>query len=449
MSRLILAGHEPVEGPYGALDALEARDCVSGWLNQVRNAIDKELAAPGPTYIVGFSFGASLALKVASEREVDGVLCISMFCRPRRRIGAKIATWFPSFPPVGSRRPRVTENSSRKYLRWAPQIPSEILREVICAGPELSSIPRNRRVLLVHSTDDPVADYRAVVAEVKKAASAKVRLVTFAGLEHFIQFDMSPHAMCEVALAHFDPLAKNMDSSHPAWTENLKQREEEVRHWSNAVWLVLAGFLAFFGILLNLTLSDVFRGTERAPYYLVAYSMLITFYLQQLLLYLFYLNRTQAYLRLYVEPVGPTPIGFAEYRTNRWISTRQSRLMTPFVSFAASAIPVLLSVWSLVSVVTGYRKFLFSSQPSSVLLQVLVLVGAIWLLIVLFASRQVGKYTNLYLRLVPSVLPGSSRFVEAIVLLYASVHPASANPPERRGDAPGSGSGSTSAGGLA
>jgi len=272
---------------------------VAGWLDQVRGAVDTALALHQTTYLVGFSLGAALVLRVAAERNVAGVLCVSAFARPTKpMLLARAAVSMRQFPPVGSRRPRVSAKRTRADLRWAPKLPASIVASVLSEAPSLTVIPNDRRVLFIHSVDDPVADYAAVAELVQTTPSDRVRLISLSGLAHFIQFDIPPQALCRLAIAHFHPATQEPDRSHPIWVENVKQREEEVLRWSNVLTLLFFAVFTVFGTLAKATLPEVISKQRGAPYLLFAYALLIAGYLQIVFLYFFYMNRTQVYLRI-------------------------------------------------------------------------------------------------------------------------------------------------------
>ncbi|MDX6438024.1 MAG: carboxylesterase [Gaiellaceae bacterium] len=411
-----------LEGHDESADQL-ANTTIDRWLDQVRQAVDAAITRGSTIYIVGFSLGAALALRVASEREVDGVLCVSTFARPRKRLLAKVALRFRRFPPIGSRKPRVSSKRTRAELKWARKIPTSTLASVIAEAPILCNVPRSRRVLFVHSVDDPVADYSAVVECVQRASSDHVRLISLSGLAHFVQFDIAPHALCRVALAHFNPSGQGPDRRHPTWIENLKQREEEVRHWANVLSLLFLGFFTLFSTLLKATLPDVTSKSPEAPYFLFAYALVLAVYLEFAILYLFYLNRTQAYLRIYLDPLQEAGIGWTFYRTTRWASGRASRQMTRLVSFSGTLLPLLIAMYSLAYGIQTYHTRLFQIESGNILLQLLALIALCWLAETVSAGLKLVRYTRVYLYLMPPVVPASREFLVALQAVYASVRP--------------------------
>ncbi|MGH2974890.1 MAG: alpha/beta hydrolase [Solirubrobacterales bacterium] len=418
---LTLAGHD--EGEAELPDVT-----VAGWLDQVRDAVDAALASHDAVYLVGFSLGAALALRVATERDLAGVLCVSTFARPaKHRWLVKAALLFPRFPPVGSRRPRTSVKATRLELRWRSKLPTPILKRVIEEAPQLSAVPRRRRVLFVHSVNDPVASYSAVAELVQGAASSDVRLITLSGLAHFVQFDVSPHALCGAALAHFHPDGGEPDRRHPAWIENVRQREDEVRHWANVLSLLFLGFFTVFGTLAKATLPEIAAKDPSAPYLLFAYVLLIAVYLQFAFLNFFYMNRTQAYLRIYVDPLQESGVGWTFYRTDRWASGRASRRMTRFVASSGTLLPLLMALAAIGYAFATYHDRLFDLISKNLGLQALALLAVCWLVQVAYTGFTLVRYTNVHLYRVPPMVPASRKFLLVLRDLYASAQPGIVN----------------------
>lgn len=414
---LTLAGHDQWES--GLPDVT-----VAEWLDQVRDAVDSALANHDEVYLVGFSWGAVLALHVAAERDVAGVLCISTFVQPaKHRWLVKAALLFPQFPAVGSRRPRVSAKSTRAELKWRSKLPSSTLKRVVDEAPRLGTLPPKRRVLFVHSVNDPVASYTAVAKLAQSAPSSAVRLITLSGLAHFIQFDVSPHALCKAALAHFQPRGPEPDCEHPAWIENVKQREEEVRHWANVLSFLFFGFFTVFGTLAKATLPEIAAKDPSAPYLLFAYVLLIAVYLQFAFLNFFYMNRTQAYLRIYVDPLQEGGVGWTFYRTDRWVAGRASRRMTRFVTSSGTLLPLLIALAAIGYAGLTYHDRLFVLTSTNFGLQALALVALAWLVQVGYTGVTLVRYTNAHLYRVPPVVPSSREFLLALRDLYASARP--------------------------
>jgi esterase/lipase len=395
---------------------------VERWLDQVTQAVDAAIAREHDVYLVGFSVGAALVLRVASEREVAGVLCLSTFVRPTKLRLAKLALRFRRFPPIGARRPRVSARRTRTELKWAPTLPTSTMASIIAKAPALTEVPANRRVLFVHSVDDPVADYAAVVECVQRAASDDVRLVSLSGLAHFIQFDVPSHALCRMALAHFDRSLPGPDLAQPAWVENVKQREDEVRHWANVLSVLFGGFFTVFGTLLKATLPDVTANTSAAPYLLFVYALLVAGYLEFVFLYFFYMNRTQAYIRIYVDPFQEVGVGWTFYRTTRWASGRASRQMTRLVTVSAMVLPFAFAIFSVTHAVLRYDDHLFHGN-GNIELRLLAVVTLCWLIHAAYTGGKLVRYTKVHLYLVPPVVPASREFLMALQSLYASVRP--------------------------
>lgn len=425
-----------LDGHAGAPEEL-ASVTVDRWLAQVRDAVDASQRRGARTYLVGFSYGAALALRVASERAVDGVLCISAFAELRRKRLARLALRFSQFPPVGSRRPRTTVKHTREQLRWTGAVPTSTVKHVVAAAPDLASIPNTCPVLFIHSVDDPVADYGAIARRVQSAASNRVRLVTLAGLAHFIQFDISPHRIRDLAFAHFTaPATESPPAPEPTQAQALEKREDEIRHWANVLSVLVLGFFASFGAILNATLPDIINKNARAPYYLVGYPAVLSLYLGFAFLYLFYLDRAQAYVRIFLDPLQETGIGWIAYRTNRWVSGRASHQMTRLIAASSVLLPSAVAVASLTYAVTEYHSRLFAADGRYVFLRLLALIAVVGMVQAAYAGIRVTRYSRVHLYTIPSVVPASREFLRALQDLYTSVLPGSVRQPPAGQNAP-------------
>jgi esterase/lipase len=396
---------------------------IDTWLDQVRTAVDASLQRNAKTYIVGFSFGAALALQVARERKIDGVLCLAAFAHHSKRRLARMALLFSQFPPVGPRRPRVTSKSTLAELEWTPKIPTSTLREVLETAPKLSIVPRNRKVLFIHSIDDPVSAYAPIAERVRHAASDDVKIITLSGLAHFIQFDISPDAICEAALEHFAPSSSEVSTDQPLQVENLKNREEEIRHWSNVLSLLFLGFFTTFGAILRIALPDIINKTAEAPYYLLGYPVVLAVYLEFVFLYLFYLDRVQAYVRIYLDPLLETGIGWVAYRTTRWVSGQMSRQMTHFTAASAIILPTAAAISSLGLAIYDYHLRIFSFSRNNFPLFLLALLSVGWLAQAVYAGAKLARYSKVYLYMIPPIVPASRGFLIALQAVYMSTLP--------------------------
>ncbi len=403
---------------------------VDRWLAQVREAVDTSQQRGARTYLVGFSYGAALALRVASERAVDGVLCISAFAELRRKRLASLALRFSQFPPVGSRRPRTTVKHTRAELRWTGTIPTSTVKHVLAAAPDLASVPNTCPVLFIHSVDDPVADYGAIARRVRAAASNQVRLVTLTGLEHFIQFDISPHRIRDLAVEHFKGRVNESPAAlEPTQAQALEKREDEIRHWANVLSVLVLGFFASFGAILNATLPDVINKSARAPYYLVGYPAALALYLGFAFLYLFYLDRAQAYVRIFLDPLQETGIGWIAYRTNRWVSGRASHQMTRLIAGSSVLLPSAVAIASLTYAASAYHAKLFAANGQYVFLRLLAVIAVVGMVQAAYAGIRVTRYSRVHLYTIPSVVPASRDFLRALQDLYTSVLPGSVRQP--------------------
>lgn len=412
-----------LDGHDGKVESLEGVT-VEAWLDQVRAAVREAKEKHDEVYLVGFSLGATLSLRVAREMKVDGVLCLSTFIEPPKpALLVRLALLAPTLPWIGRRRPRVSALRTRGELDYTKRLPSKTVSMVLDQAPELAQVSVDCPVLLVHSVDDPVASYRAVAATVTRVASDRVRLVTLSRLKHFIQFDIPTTALRDLALAHFRQESSTPDYADPMWLENVKQREDEVRHWANALSLLFFGFFTVFGALAKSTLPDVADHDPSAPYLLFTYALVIAAYLQFAILNLFYMNRTQAYIRTYVDPVQTGGVGWTFYRTGGRVAGRASVSMTRFLAVSVGLVPMLAATASVVYALIEFHGKIFSLSGDNIWLAVIAFVAVAWLVVVAYASLTLHRYTRTFLYLVPAVVPASPRFLAALRLVYATTAP--------------------------
>lgn len=360
------------------------------WQDQVVQKYNDLKKKSSIVYFVGFCAGGMLALDLAANVDVGGVLSISTFFRPRRYRRHRISSEFA----------KITDLVSVNF------------QQIKCP------------VLLLHSCDDKEAVYDSVAEMVKVGVNTKSLLVTFFGLDHFLPFHIPPDAICNLALKFFGLTDQktNLNESMPAvFCEQLKIRNDESRHWSGILFSLVVGFYAVMGVLLYHTLPDVLKRTSEAPYYLISYSLVTSLYIKLSTLYFFYLNRVDSYIKYHLEPyiMG---IGWTAFRTNRWASGTASHIMTPLVTYSEASLTFLISLTLLIYTSVSYNSQIFSSSGASYFLLAGLVLGFLMWLIAGATIWTLIKYgQRLYAPVVPQYT--TSGIEELLDILYASVEP--------------------------
>jgi pimeloyl-ACP methyl ester carboxylesterase len=103
------------------------------------------------------------------------------------------------------RKLQTTSKKTLNELRWAPRLPFGLSIKIA----KKAKTVRNRfgelscPALFLCSFDDKVSDYKTVIKTVKTAPNLQTKIVTFKGMNHFLQFDMANEAIRDLALEYF------------------------------------------------------------------------------------------------------------------------------------------------------------------------------------------------------------------------------------------------------
>lgn len=445
-----LGGHQDLE--VGSLSPEVLRAALA---DAVRQA---QLLGNGHVFIVGFSLGALVALDHASTRPaaLRGVLGLSTFAGSSRpwavRAALALFARAPGLQP--KRRFRTTVRSSRATVRGAATLPLGPSRQVLDLPNQMLDRLNHIQVptVLLHSTDDPVASFAPLAERVRSSANPSVRLVTLHGLAHFIQCDMDPAAVCALALQAWGE-EEGEDLDPRVLVALHHELAQESRHWSGLLFQLQVGFFSLFGALLAFTLPDVItsgwmehsgvgadlcagaqallsercievtRQARAAPYYIIAYALLIDVYAVLLSLYFFYMNRVDAFKRLHVDPLIPV-VPWIQARTIPWATSATSRKMTKSVAFSVLIGPFLGALLLLVFVGIQYGPDrLFSSAPGNALLQALWIIGLLTWVAALAALVRLDTHSKKVVYGSPAPLTSTPGIERAIARVFDSVAP--------------------------
>jgi carboxylesterase len=417
-----LLGHSD---PTGDLGGVEPAD----WHAQVLDEFDQLSAEHDQVFVVGFSLGAILGLHLATKRAVAGVVAISIFVRPRYPRLTVALLGLATRLPI-RRWPRWLQTTTRATKRSLPHLTSlspitsikvvdlgsstwELLNDVSCP------------VVLFHSIDDRLADYRAAARLTRLGKSFS--MITFTSLNHFLQFDMSPELLCKTIRAYLGLIDSQGSENLEAIAGKAEQRNEDARHWSDIVFRLILAFFTIFGALLFFSLEDVFNESERASTFLLSYVFVLSLYVQLAALYFFYVVRVDVYLKSFAEPLN-SGLGWTGFRTNRFVSGAPSATMTRLISASVVGMPLVGAAVLLVYAVVKYWTEDFGPTADNNFHQIFGAVSLLMWLWALRASVSLNSYTtrSLYHR-VPLRLP-SETVTRAIDELYQSVDPGMVDP---------------------
>jgi esterase/lipase len=412
-----------------------AATSVGHWRQQIRHAYNDLRRVYRQVYLVGFYTGGTLAIDLAATESVAGVLSISTFLRPARPSWAAIVLF--SAYLIGVWRPfrlRTTTPSTRKQLRWIKLLPYHISKAVVDDAAAIKGRFHKVKspVLFLHSVSDKVASYDSVAQIVRTNPAIKSLIVTFFGLDHFLQLDLSPIAVYDLSMRFFglvdDREIPNKDNP-TMLAERLRQRSEDSRHWADMLFRLIIGFYTIISGFLYFSLPDVLEQKPKAPYYLIAYALFMSLFVKFAVLYFFYLNRVDSYIKYHLDPSFPG-LSWMEFRTNPWASGRASSILTRRIANSTIGFPFLAAYFLILYVLVAYNdRFVILSRRNLVLQVGMVLGVCTWIIAGNAASvvMMYGKQ-RLYIPVQPNFAePGIEERIEQ---LYSSVLPGSVSQPE-------------------
>jgi pimeloyl-ACP methyl ester carboxylesterase len=410
---------------------------------QIHAVVSRHAALGRAVYLVGFSLGASFALTYAAAHACQGVVAISTFLRPSRPGLARL--FFRWRRLTGrydlNRTPQVSAPATMAHLRLRRSLPIGVVEAAIGIGAAtFARLPQIAcPVLFLHSFDDRVADYAAVAEAVMLCGSPRRRLVSFNHLNHYIQFDVRPADVSAFVLHYLGlPRATESLASPPAEpaksaADLLKLYTEERRHWSLVLFQTIAGFFTFFSLLLYNSLSDVVTETAKAPYFLLSYSLASSIYLTLSILYFFYTNRVDVYVKFHVEPLLQG-VSWAAFRTSRWMAGGESYRFTRLATIPLMVTPSCLSVLSLLACVLQYHAKLLDFGLQYIVLKVLFLLACFLCLYTVYAIGAFNRFTRRWLYLARPAERSDFPTEALLMTLYQSVRPGCVRPPARPDD---------------
>jgi carboxylesterase len=369
-----------LKGHGDNFEALKSSN-YSEWYEQVKNTYFFHKEKGQKTFIVGFSLGALLAMDLARDNGVDGIIGISTFLGAHGFQGwlYRLISRLPGYNLT--RMLQVTTQRTRKELSFNQRLPLALMgtiqEQARRVRTEVYKI--NCPTLMLHSIDDKAADYNAV-AETYYTMPQGSRLVTFRSLNHFLQFDVPAVRLRDLVLdfLNLKQAPPNEVSSEDALKNVYTQVNEESRQWAGHIFSLIVGFFSIFGALVFFSFDAVASMKPEAPYFAMLYSFIANIYLTLIILYYYYLNRTLAYVKHHIEP-SMTFVTWVSYKSYKWISGEESVILTGAVSIFLVLIPVLISAGSIIYCLHYFPARFSTFRPDNLFLQFLVFFSLLML----------------------------------------------------------------------
>jgi pimeloyl-ACP methyl ester carboxylesterase len=418
--------------PWSAADILSAVPCVEA-------ALKPHVERRRSVFLVGFSLGATVALLYAAQHECSGIVAISAFFAPPRPRLARI--FFACKKALGQpdmgRIPQVTRANTKAELDLRSSLPIDVIGAATAMGRmALERMPDIRcPVLFFHSFDDRVAGYVPVAKALRCCGAGVKRLISFNHLNHYIQFDIRPSDIVALSLRFFDrETTPSVKAERPEdakiVSDLLKMYTDERRHWSQVLFQTIIGFFTAFSLLLFNSLSDIVTNTPRAPYFLVSYSLASSIYLTLSILYFFYANRVDVYLKFHVEPMMPGT-SWAAFRSSKWMTGGASYRVTRLATIPLTVFPSLVSFLSLGGCAVRYWNKLADLTLHYSVLKILFLLAVGLAAYTIHAIRTFNRFTMRWLYIAQPADASDLETEGLLMRLYQSVSPGSVRQPGR------------------
>ncbi|MEW6029043.1 MAG: alpha/beta hydrolase [Chloroflexota bacterium] len=414
-----------LKGHGGSQDDL-INSSYAEWYEQVKVAYFHHKEQSEKVYIIGFSLGALLAIDLAREQNVDGIIGISTFLAPPAN-SKTLYRLLGNLPLLRfTRMLQVSAKSTKKELSFNRHLPLQLVGTIL---EQAKRVQRNAYaieapILLLHSLDDKAADYNAI-AEMYYTLQQQSRLVTFRSLNHFIQFDIPAARIVDLGLYFFK--LKQVPEDEVSGEETLRnmylQVSEEAKQWASHIFNLIVGFFSLFGALVYFSFESVANVDSRAPYFALLYSFSANIYLTLIILYFFYLNRNLAYTKHHLEPLM-TFVTWVSYKSYKWIAGFESVVMTGAVSVLLFLLPISISIGSIWYCLYYFPSRFISFAPENIFLQIMALLSISMLLfnIALGALIRKTSESELHGGIVRARYT-NMLFEKLLIELYSSIKP--------------------------
>jgi len=201
---ILLPGHGTTIVDYAARGKQE-------WIAAVEQAYAEMQAKYETVYVLGFSLGGTLALHLAEQHDLPGVICLAPFIRVSRKwfhlIRAESLTRFANwlgYPRVVKNLPiDVADTSVRPNVIHAGFTPMA----ASCSLFDLADQVRANRsaikcpILVMHARVERVADPRESQRLIDAVSSTDKRLITFERSKHLLPMDYDKETVFAEAVA--------------------------------------------------------------------------------------------------------------------------------------------------------------------------------------------------------------------------------------------------------
>ena len=406
----------------------------SEWYEQLKKRYLIHKKANRKIILIGFSLGATLAFDFASKNDIDGIISISGFMGHRfSYLTNRILKVYQLLKIKNKKRHlQTTKKKTRKEIYASLYLPINttqmIIREAhrVSQGNGCIDCP----VLFFHSHNDRVASYKKIKEFISNSFFSNYRLIPFRGLNHHLQFDMSPEFMFETIIEYLQISPNTSERIDEAQSLELvyNQCREESRFWANIIFKIIVGFFSIFGALLYFSLETILKKMPEAPYFLISYSIVINTYILLLSLYFFYMNRVDVYIKYHLEP---QMLGFPwiSFRTMGCASGKESERITKHSSIFIGIIPILASISIIIYSLKAYSFRFFVYKNENVFIQIFMLTAIVLLIAALKSTINLRLYNirELY-RKIP-FYKTTPVFENMLLKLYSTIKPGSVKQP--------------------
>ncbi len=411
-----------LDGHAENTEALAGKD-YNTWLTQITEEVKHYKKTFSNILLVGFSLGATLCIDASQNIVVNGVVGISTFLELKSPLHKFIMTTLKimninRFPRLLQVTKSVTKHELDS-LSFLPRIETEAM---IQDAKKLihKNLVNDNKILLLHSIDDNVADYEIV--RKLRISNNNIKLITLRGLNHFLQFDIPAHKLSNLIKVFFFQQEGSVKISDDVIRADLENILSEFNHWSGLLFKLIVGFFTIFGALVYFSLPDILQNKPSAPYYLTSYSIVNSLFIILASMYFFYVNRANAYMKHILEP-HLTPMPWVTYRTNAYISGKESVFITNRVSVAVIGTPLIISAGSLMYLSYRYTHAYLANFNSGMLLIYSLMFALILFVFSVSSLVRLSKYSNRELYYIHPECFHQQILNDCISSLYQSIEP--------------------------
>jgi len=402
-----------------------ARYKYSEWVKKLDHVV-KEKSKKHNLYLVGFSFGGIIALDYAAENQnISGILSIStLFDHSNRKLLDFLTPILDLLHIKKIRRGKLntTARTTRQIIRGTKYIDLQSIKPLFEKASEVTKKVHKVTcpVLFLHSTEDHVASYDALVRSVLSGGD-NFRIVTGRELNHFIQFDIPSVHIRNIALLYFSLINKNLTTNNEeALGSKYSELKQQERHWAETIFKLIVGFFSIFGFLFLTTFTNVLDDTIEAPYYVISYLLVILIYLLLIGVYFFYMNRVSSFIKHHLDPMMPG-ISLVSFRNQ--ISGKLSSEITRNASIVTMGFPFLIATFLMFFFPINYLDCLIPICEDHIIMYILYGFAVMLYLFNTKLVLDILKYTKRELYRIAAPSSTTSTFEKYYFQLVSSINP--------------------------